>query len=180
MTAVVGIAESGKVWIGADSAMSDDMGGIQILRAPKVFRVGNLLFGCAGSIRVMNLLRAITWPKHPRGVSAYDYVAVHVSLTIRKALHEAGALCRAYEGAPDEMPEYSELLVGYKGNLFRMQSDFSVVEAADDCDAAGLGAASALPLLEGTGEPKARIISALKSAAKRNWSVRGPFKVEVI
>jgi hypothetical protein len=183
MTCVVGMAEGGKVWMGCDSATSweDDTARTQIARNPKVFRVGALLIGSCGSGRVQNIVRAMSVPKRHRGVSAFDYIAVTVAAAVRRALQDAGALTRDHDGAPEVMPGGSSLLIGYRSGLYRMDEDFSVDEAADDQDGVGVGASWALGLLQGTGgDPKKRILDALRFAEKNCWAVRRPFRVEML
>jgi ATP-dependent protease HslVU (ClpYQ) peptidase subunit len=183
MTLVVGVAENGKVLIGADSANSwgNDTARSQVCRNSKVFRVGNLLIGSAGSGRVQNVLRYVSFPKHPRGMTNFEYVAHLAAEAVRKAMIEAGAVDR-HEGNAEEMTGNSSVLIGYRGGLYRMDSDFSVDEAADDFDAVGTGSPYALTVLEVTGEKPAaeRLRLALKATEKNCWSVRRPFRIEVL
>lgn len=187
MTAVVGVVADGRVWIGADRATvwEDDDCRLQITRNPKVFRVGTLLLGSSGSGRVQNILRCLTVPKRPPGVSAFNYVALTVAGAIRRALLDAGALVPAArtgedDGSPETMPLDTSILVGYRRGLYRIDDDFSCDEPADELDAIGSGRSHALARLSGPGEPKARILAALRSAERNCWSVRRPFDVECL
>lgn len=71
MTAIVGFAQKGKVWIGGDSA---GVGGWQITvrKDPKVFRVGDCLIGYTSSFRMGHLLRFKFRPPEQRP-SADDF-----------------------------------------------------------------------------------------------------------
>jgi ATP-dependent protease HslVU (ClpYQ) peptidase subunit len=184
VTCVVGLVDAGRVWIGADSASSweNDTARIQVARNAKVFRVGPLLVGSCGSGRVQNVFRGLAVPKRPRGLTAFDYIARIVAETTRRAMVDAGTVTREHEGAPDMLPDGSCFLIGYRGSLYRLDDDFSVDEPQDEVDAVGSGGPWALPVLELTAgkPPKERILAALKKSARHCWSVRAPFRVEVL
>lgn len=187
MTCVVGLVADGRVWIGGDRATvwGDDDCRLQITRNPKVFRVGNLLLGSSGSGRVQNILRGLAVPKRASGVSAFDYIALTVAAAIRRALLDAGALVPAArtgddEASPEMMPMDTSILVGYRRGLYRIDDDLSCDEPADELDAIGSGRSHALARLSGPGDPKARILAALRFTERNCWSVRRPFDVECL
>lgn len=177
MTAVVGLVEGGKVWMGADSATTWDNTRIQVTSNPKVFRVGPFLVGSSGSGRTQRILRH-GWTPPKRGKLPLErYVATTVVDSIRKALSDGGVA----EKKDNVEDAAGDVLLGYRGHLFRMDSDYNVDEARAPYDAVGCGAPVALGAMYALKAPaKQRILTALRAAQEFNWGVRGPFVVEVM
>lgn len=184
MSCVAGIAKGGTVWIAADSAAtSPDMGQGVYLHG-KTFRLdgpdGEMLVGCAGSLRVNQVLRfGLTPPPNADGLDVLGYLCGPFATAVSDALHNAGA-----EADPDRDNKRTEwrLLIGYSGRLFEMQNDLGVLEALEGYNAVGAGGDLAKAVLYATdeerAEPEARLMLALGAAEKFNASVRGPFTVE--
>src|SRR3990167_7962118 len=121
MTCVVGLEKRGTVWIGADSAgTASDMR--QQLRADeKVFKLGEMLIGICGSFRMGNLLRyKLELPEHRAAVSDMEYLVGDFVSSVKTLLDNA------MEGS---------FLVGYKGKLYHVQSDFQVGRTLSGFDA---------------------------------------------
>ena len=55
MTCIVGLIHEDKVYIGADSAGAAN-GNITIRKDKKVFKVGEFIFGCTSSFRMIQLI----------------------------------------------------------------------------------------------------------------------------
>lgn len=179
MTAVVGLVEGGRVWIGADSATTwdGDPGRLQVTSNPKVFRVGQFLIGSSGSGRTQRILRHGWTPPRRRQGALEHYISTVVVDSIRKALAEGGVA----EKKDNVEDAAGDVLLGYRGHLFRMDSDYSVDEARLPYDAVGCGSHVALGALYALkAPPKQRILTALRAAQEFNWGVRGPFVVEVL
>jgi hypothetical protein len=178
VTCVAGIAEEGRVWIGADSAASDNVGCLALRAAPKVFRLGNMVIGCSGSFRASQLIRyKLSVPEHKRG--ALDkWMATTFVEGLRKALMDGGHTVKKDN---EEMAELW-MLVGVRGRLFQVEGDFQVGENVHGFDAVGSGAEAALGALfaRRTGGPRARIMSALKAASAFRVDVRPPFRLESV
>ncbi len=69
-------------------------------------------------------------------------------------------------------------MVGVRGRLFVVESDYQVVEPTAPFAAIGSGAAYALgSMATSRGRPVARITQALKVAERFSGAVRGPFTV---
>ena len=69
-------------------------------------------------------------------------------------------------------------LVGYRGNLYLIGSDYQVGRPSPGYDAVGCGGDVALgALFASSGPPSKRVKTALRAAASHNAGVRGPFKV---
>lgn len=56
MTCIVEIVEKDRVYIGGDSAGVSDLD-ITMRKDVKVFRVGDFVFGCTSSFRMMQIIR---------------------------------------------------------------------------------------------------------------------------
>jgi ATP-dependent protease HslVU (ClpYQ) peptidase subunit len=177
MTAIVGLVDKGKVYIGGDSAGA---GGyhLQIRADEKVFRNGPFLFGFTTSFRMGQLLRyAFAPPKHDSDMSDYAYLVTAFVDGIRACL-KAGGYNKTKEGEENG----GTFLLGYRGHLYKVADDYQVAESADNFDACGCGQPVALGALYATdGEkPEKRVRKALKAAERFNTDVRGPFVVEVL
>ncbi len=131
MTCIAGLVEGGRVWIGGDSCASNadtwhDVGPV------KVFHLGELLVGVAGSVRVADLVRY-----HVPGLRANDeppdrFLRSTFAAALWTVLREADQLREGeFEG---------ELLVGFAGRLVMVQSDLSILDSAEGGAAIGSGA----------------------------------------
>lgn len=175
MTAIAGVAQGGKVWIGADSAGVADWA-LTIQRAPKVFLRGPYIIGYSSSFRMGQILEHSFEPPAPprrRGQLA-RFMVVNFVDALRAAFKTAGW------GTNKDGREWGGFfLVGARGRLFRIEDDFQVSEAADCFDAVGCGSELARGALYATrGQaPRKRVDLALRAAERCNAGVRGPFHV---
>lgn len=177
MTAIVGLVEKGVVYIGGDSA---GVAGYSLtVRADeKVFRNGPFLFGFTSSFRMGQLLRyAFTPPKHSSDVGDYQYLVTDFIGAVRQCLKDGGFATRENEGEKG-----GTFLLGYRGKLYKVESDYQVGLAADGYAACGCGEEIAIGALYATGgqEPQARIRTALEAAERFSAGVRGPFRIETM
>lgn len=184
MTCIVGITNKTRVWLGADSAASDDSGSIETRKDPKIFKKGDFLIGYAGSFRIGQLLRyKFTPPKKGRGrVDIYQYMVSEWMDALRKVVKDAGAI--KVEDNLEEMTGCS-IMVAYKGRLFIIDEDFQVGEVTHPYAAIGSGAATALGSLYSTNKiitlkPEERIQLALEASSTFCTTVRAPFNVDSI
>lgn len=178
MTCIVGLAHAGKVYLGGDSiALSDDYNACVVTDA-KVFIVGNIAFGFAGSFRAGQLIRyGLQIPNHAKNKSDMEYLVVDVVDAIRLLLKDKGAM-GSLENSEEESP--SQFLVGYKGNLYYIDSDFHVGRIKEGYCAIGIGAPIALGSMFSTDpemDPCERITTALKASEKWSAAVREPFTI---
>lgn len=179
MTCIVGYVDAQQtVWIGGDSA---GLAGWDrsIRRDPKVFRRGGLLFGFTSSFRLGQLLRySLHVPPHPEGKDPYEYVAVDLVESVRSCLRSGG-----YTRIDSNEERGGTFLVGYRGHLFQIGSDFQVAEREEPYDAVGCGESYALgalwQLTRGAGSPDAQriVLDALAAAARFSAGVAPPFLV---
>jgi len=176
VTCVAGLAEKGRVWIGADSA---GVGGLSLtVRADsKVFRRGPFVMGFTTSFRMGQLLRyRLTIPEHRPNIEVEQWMATEFVDAVRECL-KAGGFARK----KDEEETGGTFLVGYRGQLFAVHEDYQVGEPLDGFDAVGSGAELARGALFATRgrAPRRRIEIALQAAERMNAGVRGPFHIEI-
>lgn len=173
MTAIAAVIHDGRVHLGADTAITT---GWDLCSRPdgKVFRLGPYVIGCAGKVRGAQLLQYALDPPLPTGDLPRFMATVFVD-ALRQVLKDGGHAKRESEQESGD----TFALVGVHGRLFRLWSDYSVIEAAQPYSAAGCGEDFALGSLFATAGtalgPKRRITLALRAAERFNAAVRGPF-----
>lgn len=175
MTCIVGLVEKNTVYIGADSASVAGWTS-RVTRLPKVFRRGPFLIGYTTSFRMGQLLQhALEVP--PQGAERDDmrYLVTTFAECVRLLLKERG-VAKIESNAESG----GQFLVGYRGHLYSVQSDFQVNEMADRFDAVGSGAEYALGAIAASkGVPAIRRLKrALEVSAHFNMGVSGPFFVK--
>ncbi len=185
MTAIAGIVEQGRVYIGGDSAGTDGRYGQQVRSDRKVFRKDDFIFGGCGSARVNNLLRFRLDPPKPydwEDLANRDHALAFMSTrfveVVRSCLREYGAQMNVH----GESQFGAAFLVGFRGCLYKVDGDYQVAVSEDPFDATGAGEMIALGSLHstvGTGlGPQRRLEMALQAASRYNASVRPPFVIE--
>jgi len=174
MTCIAGIVQDGTVYVAADSAASN-MSQITTRIDKKVFRVGDTLIAGCGSFRMMQLLHyGLIIPRHPDTMDVEEYMVVRFIEAVRDVFTAGG-----YTRKLDEAEYGGNFLIGYRGHLFQITSDFQVGEAATLYDASGSGEDIALGVFYATPsmEPEARIELALRASEYHSLGVRAPFTI---
>ncbi len=181
MTCIVGVVKDNVVWLGGDSAATDSSLDRTIIKDPKVFVRGELGFGVCGSPKVMDALaHGIEYPKQQGGSDRSFLVSVLVP-AIREGLVKldaAGQNSSPFGGGSDVVFS-GEVLLAYRGELYRLQSNFQLVHGSENFAAIGSGGALALGSLESTksvSDPQKRVLAAL-NAACQNAGVAPPFVI---
>ena len=175
MTCIVAIAEAGNIWMGADSAGVVGYS-LSARRDPKIYRVGDFLFGFTSSFRMGQLLGyKFSPPQHHREWDVERYMVTVFVDELRSTL-KSGGYARTHDGEE----EAGQFLVGYQGRIFRIDSDYQVGENIEPYNAVGCGAALALGALHATRgkTPDERISAALEAAEAFNAGVRRPFIIK--
>lgn len=177
MTCVAGIAERGKVWLGADSAAIYD-NEVDIRSTPKVFVRGAFIVGVSDSWRIINLLaHTFNPPERGKKRSVIRYLCTEFVTALRDCLKDNGCLCRTR--GVDTMQ--AQVLIGYQGRLFDVDEDFQVGEPRKPYLAIGAGAAYALGSLHTTNtldvKPEERLGLALSAAEAFSTAVAKPFRI---
>jgi ATP-dependent protease HslVU (ClpYQ) peptidase subunit len=174
MTCIVGLIAEDGIYMGADSCVSNSY--IQrTLKSPKIFKKGDMLIGCSGYLRMMQLVQySLEIPKHRDAEqSLYEYMITTFIDALRKCFKTAG-----YSEINNNQ-EFTDsvLLIGYKGSLFKIETNYQIMEYTDSFAAIGSGSEVALGALMATEneQPQQRIEKALLAAEKFSRGVKGPF-----
>lgn len=175
MTCVVGVVHDGKVYLAADSAGISGMD-LRIRTDKKVFEVDEFVIGIAGSFRMGNILRfSFNPPIHHEDVDPFHYMATDFIDEVRHALKDGGY---SKKDNNVETTTGGTFLVGYRGRLFEIDSDFQVAENVHGYAAIGCGDQVALGSLFSTDDfdnPEDRLEEALEAAEAFSAGVRAPF-----
>jgi hypothetical protein len=178
MTCIVGLEhDDGMVSIGGDSAGVDGGLGIRIRTDEKVFINGPMIFGFSSSFRMGQILRySLTVPEQlPSQKDDYRFMCTTFIDAVRKCLKDGG-----YARVKDGEDIGGFFLVGYKGKLYRVESDFQVGRSMRTFDACGCGEDYALGAMWGRdlGQPfEEQIRRSLAAAASFSAGVAPPFFV---
>ncbi len=175
MTCIVGLIDKNTVWIGGDSAA---ISGIDLVvrKDPKVFKVGEFLMGFTTSFRMGQILMHGFNPPVISG-DLYKYMINEFIPALRNLFKEAGFL-----ELNANREKGGTFLVGVRGRLFVIESDFQVGEPRDAFAAVGCGDQIANGALFASKEVSARkrVKLALKAAERFSGGVRGPFLIDSI
>lgn len=178
MTCIVGVAHEGQVWIGGDSA---GVAGYDItVRADaKVFRVGPYVLGFTDSFRMGQLLRYTLDVPAPPDRDLDRFMCTTFVDAVRDCLGNGG-----WAKGTVEQEVGGNFLVGARGRLFEVCSDYQVGLMRDDYTAIGCGAPYAIGSLHMSGRnwqgiaPRPRVRLALEAAAHHSTGVCGPFTIK--
>lgn len=175
MTCIVGIAEDGKVYIGGDSLGSNGHNKKEFTR-PKVFKNGDFILGYTSSYRMGQLLEA-SFEAPERLTSETDdfkYLINKVIPAIKSCFKTAG-----YEESKSGVEQGGIFLIGYKGCLYKIQADYSMLGSSEA--ATGSGQDFAIGSLHTSAEfemtPKERITAAIEAASFNCATVGGPVNI---
>jgi ATP-dependent protease HslVU (ClpYQ) peptidase subunit len=173
MTCIVGLRDSGQVWIGGDSASVTDHT-IGVRADGKVFWTGSYLIGFSTSFRMGQLLQhKLVLPEPPpEGLAAF--MVTDFAEAVRECFRSGGF---ARSDAGSEIGGH--FLVGVRDRLFHLCGDYQVAEYDSGFAATGSGEDFALGSLHSTtGQPPLhRVLSALEAAERFAWAVRRPFHI---
>lgn len=175
MTCIVGIAKDGKVYIGADSCASNSHLKHRSER-PKVFKNGDFIIGYTSSFRMGQLLE-FEWspPARDEGNSDYQYLIKQAIPSIQKLFKD-----HRFGKEKDSEQQGGTFIVGYKGRVYYVQDDFSVIEPSDGFYSVGSGEEWALGSLYSTRDwedPVKRIEMAISAAEYYCCTVSGPIVI---
>lgn len=175
MTCIVGIVSDGKVFVGGDSAAAEGWE-VRPTQLKKVFRLGKLVIGYTSSFRMGQILQyhLNVPPEKKDDKDDLAYMASTFAEAVRSCLKDFG-----FSKVSENQEEGGTFLVGYKGKLYCVHSDFQVNEMIDGMDAVGCGrqyALGAMRVLEHL-PPEERITRALEVAAYFSAAVLSPFVV---
>lgn len=184
MTCIVGFTdkEKGITYLGGDSLGSNGYSGM-LNKQHKVFHAQdskNIVMGYTSSFRMGQLLMFGEGLFDELSLNKnnidYKYLVTKFIPNLQKLFSNGG-----YERSNSGEKIAGEFLLGYKDNLFKIQSDYSILEANCNYDACGSGEDFALGSLRTTESmdltPIERIHLALQSASTFAVGVAPPFYV---
>ena len=181
MTCIVGLVHGDRVIVGGDSAGVTQGWGLQARTDSKVGVVGEFAMGFTDSFRMGQvLLYRFKPPPIHAGADLMAYMVGPFIDEVRRTFRAAG-----YAERLNDRETGGTFLVGIRGRLFRISSDYQVGESIDRYDAVGCGADIALGSMYSSGllvdftlhGPKQRILEALAAAEHFSGGVRAPFNV---
>jgi ATP-dependent protease HslVU (ClpYQ) peptidase subunit len=185
MTCIVALSSGNKVFLGGDSAASDEKSGLILqVTAPKVFKIGQYGIGFTDSFRMGQILQYTWVPPLYKPTAGYKnldkFMRTKFVESIKQTFQENGY--GKFGGSTEEGDEGGVFLIAVAGTgrIFTMDYDFHIAEADVDYLAEGSGQQVALGSLFSTKNirsPRTRVKTALESSAKFIMSVRGPFTI---
>jgi ATP-dependent protease HslVU (ClpYQ) peptidase subunit len=177
MTCIVGYVKKGKVTIGGDSV---GVGGLSIThrKDPKVFQNGPFIMGFTSSFRMGQLLMSSAFisPRQKKDQSDYDFMVTSFIDSVKECF-DKGGYSQTYK---DGDHKGGTFLVGYKGVLYMIESDYQVSESLENYEAVGCGEEFAKGVLftvdnEKNLEPREKIKLSLEAATHFSGGVRPPY-----
>jgi hypothetical protein len=174
MTCIVGVSDSGRVWIGGDSAGVAGYS-IDVRADTKVFRNGAYLMGFTTSFRMGQLLHHVFKPPKPTTRNLERFMVRDFIPAVMECLDAGGWL-----STENGRREGGTFLVGVHGELFDVDSDFQVGHSHNGYSSVGCGFDLALGSLHSTKgrPPRVRVKAALEAAAHHSAGVTGPFVIK--
>ncbi len=177
MTCIVGIAQGGVVYMGADS-IGHANGQRNIVAVRKLIRVDEFLIGYTTSFRMGQILQYhLSVRPQANDESDERYMVVAFTEAVRSVLRDM-----AFTEIDKNQETGGRFLVGYRGNLYEIYPDFQVSMYVSGISACGagehyaLGAMLAMPKLS----PVVRIKRALEVAGKLSVYVAPPYHIEIL
>jgi ATP-dependent protease HslVU (ClpYQ) peptidase subunit len=185
MTAIVGLVEDGKVWLGGDSAAVADSFTMS-RKDPKVFRNGEFIFGFTSSFRMGDLLQhSLQIPEPHEDGYTREYMCTDFIDEVRACFMAGGVA-----GLEGSVESGGNFLVGVADKLYEISDDYQVGEYINDFICIGCGDNHAMGALYAIQQvagditrknlvltPKDKIQLALEAAAEFSGWVKEPFHI---
>lgn len=142
MTCIIAIKNAdGSITLGGDKAASSDYES-RVTTMPKIFKVGDFHFGYTTSFYMGQILQyGFSAPVRPVGISDHEYLFIHV----RNAL--TNLFEREKFGVRDEKSierRFGTFIIIYRGHVYEVQDNMSMLEYTDDVTVVGCGMHCAL------------------------------------
>jgi ATP-dependent protease HslVU (ClpYQ) peptidase subunit len=163
------------VFLGGDSSAISEYDMLTI-RTPKVIRKGEYVFGFAGHFRFAQIVEHAFKPPVYKGGDVFSFMSRQFMSRLQKCVAKA-EFARNREGRM----EGGLALIGFRGRLFCMQTEYELIEPKDGMFSIGcgfpyaLGAMDALAIAEKNVER--RVLLALQSTERYCSGVRSPFHI---
>lgn len=133
MTCILAYKINGNICMAGDSIASNG-NTYSIIKNPKIFKKGQMLIGYSSSFRMGQLIQYSFVPPEDTHNDALIYLVEDFIPALRNCLKEGG-----YTVVSNNAETGGFFLVGYKGRLFTVQSDFQVSEDLGNYAALGAG-----------------------------------------
>lgn len=144
MTCITAVVKDGHVYMAGD-LMGSNGYTKKVYPDTKVFKNGDFIMGFTSSFRLGQILQ-YNWQQPPRmeGMTDREYIQLDVIESFRSCLNDFG-----FGEMKEEGHHGGNWLLGYKGCLYEMQDNFSVLKNEDFCSvgSGGFHAEAALALL---------------------------------
>ncbi len=180
MTCIVAIKHNGKIHMGGDSLGS--AGYSKTVRLDeKVFISGDMIFGFCGSFRMGQILQYVmAHPERPEGISDMKYLVAYWIPAVIDTFNDNGFRGDKEPDDHEETKTGGTFILGYRGTVYQIDSDFQVGIPAEQYDAIGCGSDLALGAMytakkAGVKEPTKILTLALEAAEKYSGGVQRPF-----
>jgi ATP-dependent protease HslVU (ClpYQ) peptidase subunit len=177
MTCVVGLVQKGRIYLGVDSAAVQGWTR-RVSQVSKVFRRGPFLIGYTTSFRMGQLLEHhLNVTPQTEKQTDMAYMVTHFIEAVRVLLKEKG-----FTKVESNTEKGGQFLVGYRKQLYTIESDFQVGHMNEQFDAIGSGADFALGAMKALDKvpPMIRVRKALEIAANYNMGVCAPFSIKTL
>jgi ATP-dependent protease HslVU (ClpYQ) peptidase subunit len=179
MTCIVGLIDNGEVFVGGDSAAVTELD-VSVRLDKKVFIKDSMIFGFTSSFRMGQLLQySLIVPKQKKGQDDMEYLTCDFVDAVRNLYKKKG-----FMKISGEKESGGTFILGYKEQLFVVDSDFQVGIPAEGFAAVGCGANYSLGSLHTTAAlnlpPQNRVELALEAAAAFSGGVLPPFNIKVL
>jgi ATP-dependent protease HslVU (ClpYQ) peptidase subunit len=174
MTCIVAIAANGKTYLAGDSAGVSGLD-IVVRKDKKVFANGEMVMGFTSSFRMGQILQYDFAPPEVDNDDLMAYMVKKFIPALRACFKETG-----YVRVDSQRESGGCFLVGLRGRLFQIDSDFQVGENVSNYAAVGCGEHYAYGSLftssaDSTLKPEWRLQKALEAAAEFSGGVVAPF-----
>ncbi len=181
MTCIVGLVDDDKVYLGADSFIGSchswkDNGGHKLFRLKDDF-----IIGCTSSYRMIDLLtyKLHEWDGLHLVPNPVEWMKTVFINKVKDLFKDEG-----FAVVENNVEEGGFFLVGFRGKLFAIASDYCVIDQTRTGEAMGSGNDAALGSLYTTKnwrmKPENRVRIALEAAEAVVPTVRRPFNIEIL
>lgn len=192
MTCIVGLISQGDVWIGGDSAAATDWH-VRHISQPKLFFLNGalqdgdinypggckFLIGYTSSFRMGQLIEhCFTPPLYHKDEPEMPYFVQRFVPALQETLKDGG-----FSKIENNVVEGGEFLIGFNRKLFKVQTNFQVLQYLDGYDACGcgeeyaLGALRVMQFIDANHSPERAIRIALATAGYFSPYVCEPYHV---
>lgn len=182
MTCVIAVIdkETNKVFMGCDSGVQENWTMLQI-KQPKMIKLNDMLIGISGTLRPLQLIQhQLVLADRTEKQSSMEYLVKVFVPAVKQLLVDNDCIMNNDNYKQSD----SNLLIGYRGEIFIMDTNFQIVQTNDSYSAIGSGTDTALGALAVFSNmdwmefsPSYTIKKTLEIAEKHCLGIQKPFKV---